>query len=492
MRRNIYQAAQKFSGIPGFQSPFTLSRSKGGWRAVHRELVERFDKHVLSEAEGLSTNGFKVTKQDILVTVTAQYSQAKIYYGWIITGAVFINLAMAYGAQYSFGVLFPSLLQEFGWTRQSVAGAFSLYTFMYSTLGILLGRWSDRFGPRIVLVFGSLCLGAGIGLISQVQSPWHLYVFYGLLASWGMSATYFTANPTVVKWFIRKRGLALGLAQSGLGLGIIAIPPFCGALLAQFGWRPACIVLGGAVFLVLLGMSFFLVGHPEKMGLRPDGPLTGGQSSSSTMGEGNLFQETSYSPSEAMRTRSFWILNAIFFCTWVFVFLPLVHLVVFALDIGLSQKAAFAALGGLGAGSTIGRLTMGFLSDRIGRKAALAVNLALQAFCWFWIMGTSTGWMLFFFAVLFGFSYGGVSAIFPAIVGDYFGRLQAASVIGAIFTIAGISSAIGPVAAGMIYDWTRSYQPAFLLGGVTNLLALALVFASHPPGKGTRDADERR
>src|SRR5512138_3014862 len=145
----------------------------------------------------------------------ARAPKKKFFYGWIITGVVSLNLAMAYGAQYSFGVFFPSLIEEFRWNRQSLAGAFSLYTFMYSTLGFFLGRLTDRLGPRVILICGSICLGMGIGLISQVSAPWHLYVIYGLFASWGMSAAYITANPIVVKWFILKRGLAVGLAQSG-------------------------------------------------------------------------------------------------------------------------------------------------------------------------------------------------------------------------------------------------------------------------------------
>jgi len=92
-------------------------------------------------------------------------------------GIVFINLGMAYGAQYIFGVLFSSLIEEFNWNRQSLAGVFSLYTFMYSTLGAILGQWTDRFGPRIVLIFGSACLGRGIRLISQVEAIWHIYIF---------------------------------------------------------------------------------------------------------------------------------------------------------------------------------------------------------------------------------------------------------------------------------------------------------------------------
>ena len=413
-------------------------------------------------------------------------SKKKLFYGWVITGVVFLNLAMAYGAQYSFGVFFPSLIEEFGWNRQSLAGAFSLYAFMYSTLGVFLGRWSDRSGPRIVLIFGSICLGSGIGLISQVKAPWHLYVVYGLLASWGMSAAYMTANPTVVKWFVEKRGLALGLAQSGLGIGIILIPPLTGWMINAFGWRQACIILGGAVGIVLFSTAFLLVGHPEKMGLLPDGREENppGKPLGSFQPEvipPKIYQEVSWSAAEAIHTKSFWVLTALFFCTWLFVFLPLVHLVIFAMDIGLSKEAAVTALSVLGGFSALGRLGMGFISDRIGRKRAMMVNLGLQVFSWLWIMAATSSWMLIVFAAVFGFSYGGVNAVFPAIVGDYFGRLKAASIIGAIFTIAGSAAAVGPLVGGYIFDLTQRYQLAFLMGALTNLLSLILLFLSQPP-----------
>ena len=405
----------------------------------------------------------------------------KIFYGWTITGVVFINLAMAYGAQYSFGVLFPFLLEEFNWTRQSLAGAFSLYAFLYSFLGVFLGRWADRHGPRVVLMGGSLCLGMGIGLISQVKAPWQLYLFYGFLASWGMSAAYMTSNPTIVKWFIERRGMALGIAQSGQGIGITFIPPITGALISAFGWRPACIVLGAAVFVVLFTTSFFLIGYPEKVGLLPDGRGTQPLKRAGTRKEDTFTDEVSWSAAQAIHTKSFWVLTVLFFFTWLFIFLPLVHLVIFALDLGLSRKSAFLALGFLGGSSTIGRLIMGTVSDRIGRKRTLGMNLFLQALSWFWIMGTQSAWMLFLFAIIFGFSYGGVAAVFPAIVGDYFGRLKVASVIGAIFTIGGVSAAFGPLVGGYIYELTQSYQLAFLMGGLTNLFALILLLISQPP-----------
>jgi MFS family permease len=410
-------------------------------------------------------------------------SPKKLFYGWVITGLVFINLGMAYGAQYSFGVLFPSLIEEFGWNRQSLAGAFSLYTFMYSILGALLGQLTDRFGPRIVLIFGSACLGMGIGLISQVKTVWHIYVFYGLLASWGMSATYITANPTIVKWFIEKRGLALGLAQSGQGMGIIFIPPLIGAQISTFGWRPACIILGGLVFIVLFTTSFFLIGEPEKIGLQPDGRQNKPLAKSWSTTQKSIDQEYKWSVAEAIRTQSFWVLTSLFFCTWLFIFLPLVHLVIFAMDMNLSKEVALIALSVLGGFAILGRLTMGFISDRIGRKKTLMINLCLQIFSWLWIIVTTKIWMLLLFTTVFGFSYAGITAVFPAIVGDYFDRFKAASIIGAMFTIAGSAAAMGPLVGGYLYDLTKSYQLAFLLGALTNLLSLILLFISKPPKK---------
>jgi len=416
--------------------------------------------------------------------------EKNFFYGWIITGIVSLNLAVAYGAQYSFGVLFPALTGEFNWERQSIAGAFSLYTLMYSALGFYLGRLTDRLGPRLILICGSLCLGLGIGLISWISAPWHLYAAYGLLASWGMSAVYVTANPIVVKWFIIRRGLAVGLAQSGLGIGIILDPPLTGYLIAAFGWRIACMVLGSSVFLVLFITSFYLIGPPELIGQAPDGIGRGpGDERQDPFWEATLKEET-WTVREAMRTKSFWVLTAIFFCTWLFVFLPLVHLVIFALDIGLSRESALVALGFLGGASALGRIVMGAFSDRVGRKTALGISLTLQGFSWLWILGTSNAWMLILFGCVFGLSYGGVSSIFPSIIGDYFGRLRAASVIGAIFTLSGIATAVGPVVGGYLYDLTHTYRLAFILGALTNFLALSLVIISKPPGKKAVNGNE--
>ena len=191
---------------------------------------------------------------------------------------------------------------------------------------------------------------------------------------------------------------------------------------------------------------------------------------------------------QALRTGSFWLLNTIFLLGWIFIFFPLVHLVILVEDLGLSRETAYFALALLGIFSNLGRIGLGFLSDRVGRKLMLALSLALQVFSWAWLVYTHTPWMLYTFAVVFGFSYGGLGANFPAITGDYFGRRNAAALIGAILTVSGWASAVGPWLGGMIHDLTHSYQLLFQLAALSNFLGLILIFFSKPPRKAaTRD-----
>lgn len=408
------------------------------------------------------------------------HQRPRFFYGWIITGLVFLNLATAYGAQYSFGVFFPSMIEEFKWSRQDLAGAFSLYCLLYNFLGLFLGKLADRFGPRRVLIAGSILLGGGISLISQVKVPWHIYVVYGFLASLGMSASYMTGSPTIVKWFIEKRGVALGISLSGMGFGIICFPPLTGLLISAFGWRVACILLGLTVFLILFTCALFLVSHPEKMGQNPDGKPHSSLPEAPYPSSGPE-AEINLTMAQALRTGSFWILNIVFFLGWVFIFFPLVHLVILAADLGLSRESAFFALALLGLFSNAGRLGLGAISDQLGRKPMLILSLALQAVSFVWLIFTHTPSMLYAFAVIFGFSYGGLGANFPAITGDYFGRRHAGSLIGAILTISGWASAVGPWIGGWIYDMTHSYQLAFVLAALSNSLGLVLIFFSNPP-----------
>ena len=399
----------------------------------------------------------------------------KLFYGWVVVGGAFVVLFMAYGTQYAFGVFFAALLDEFGWSRASLSGIFSLYAFLYCVLGLLAGRLTDLWGPRVVIAMGGVFLGVGLAGMSRVSALWHPYLFYGIVAALGMSTAYVPCNATVVKWFVRRRGLALGVATSGGSLGTFALPPAAAALVGALGWRWAYVLFGAGIFLMLNLVATVMRRDPEGLGLSPDGGPRAATATRSSPAE------VQWPFRLAIRTGAFWLIFGIFTATWIPVFIPLVHLVPFARDLGIPPLVGATVVSALGIAATVGRLVLGAISDKIGRKPALALVIALQAaaFLGFTLVGGLSS--LYLVAVVFGFSYGAVSTLFPAIVGDFFGREQAGSLVGFLFALAGSMAAWGPLVAGAIHDATGAYTQAFLLSAASNGVALVLLTLARPP-----------
>lgn len=395
------------------------------------------------------------------------------FYGWTIVAAAFSVLFIAYGAQYSFGIFFNALLDEFGWSRSSLAGAFSLYAFGYCVFGFPAGRLTDHWGPRIVISVGAVFLASALAGMALVTQLWQPYVLYGLVAALGMGTAYVPCNSTVVKWFTRRRGLAVGLASSGGSVGTFVLPPIAQLLVAAVGWRSAYVIFAAAVLAILTSVGAIMRRDPESMGLHPDGDAAAPRDAIAGAGEWPL--------SRAVRTPTFWLLGATFTATWIPVFIPLVHLVPFTRDLGYSPLVGAWSVSMLGAAAVAGRLVMGPLSDRIGRRPTLAVAMVLQAIAFGGFASAHALPALFLSAAAFGYSYGTISTLFPAMVGDFFGRGAAGALVGFLFMLAGSMAAWGPLGAGAIYDATGSYTAAFVLAAALNAVALGLLAATRPP-----------
>jgi len=398
----------------------------------------------------------------------------RVYYGWVIVGGAFLVLFLAYGAQYAFGVFFAALLDEFGWSRTGLSGVFSLYAFLYCAFGLVAGQLTDRWGPRIVIALGGIFLGAGLVGMSRVRELWHPYVLYGVVAALGMSTAYVPCNATVVKWFVARRGLAVGVASSGGSLGTFALPPLAHLLVSALGWRWAYVAFGVGILVVLNLVATVMKRDPEVLGLAPDGRARAAPAASAKAA-------AEWPLRRAIRTAAFWTLFGVFATTWIPVFIPLVHAVPFALDLGVSPLLASTVVSALGIAAVFGRLVMGGVSDLIGRRSALAISLTLQGLAFLGFAAVGALAALYLVAVAFGFSYGAVSTLFPAILGDFFGGEQAGSLVGFLFALAGSMAALGPVGAGAIYDATGRYTWAFLLSAALNGAALLLLTLARPP-----------
>jgi MFS family permease len=397
----------------------------------------------------------------------------RLHYGWVVVAAGFTVMFLAYGVQYGFGVFFASLTAEFGWSRASLAGVFSLYAGTYSFTGLLAGRLTDRWGPRRVVALGGVLLGVGLGLSGTVRSLPPLYATY-FVAALGMSTAYVPCSSTAVRWFTARRGTAVGIVMAGAGVGVLVCPRLIAGLIEHVGWRAAYGVLGATLALALGALSRLLVREPAVRGLSPYGGSPPDAGPDCPAGP-------SWTVGQALRHRSFLRLAAVYLTTWIPVFLAPVHLVPLAQDLGLPTTVGALALSALGGGSLAGRLSMGAASDVVGRRAALGISLALQALSFVGLALPSGAPSLLAAAAVYGFAYGAVTALMPAIVADFFGPAHAGSLVGLIFGIAGPTAALGPVIGGWVFDVTRSYAWAFGGAAALNVLALALLAFARPP-----------
>ena len=403
----------------------------------------------------------------------------KLFYGWIVAGSASGIMLLAYGAQYSFGVFFSAMLGDLGWSRAGLAGVFSLYGFVYVALSFWSGRLTDRLGPRTVVALGGLCLGAGMILVSRIQSPWQLYLAYGVVAGVGMSAAYVPCNATVVKWFVRRRGLAVGIVGGGASLGIAVFPLLAEALIGRFGWRTSYLLFGVAIAVLLNLLARWLVRDPASRDLDPDGETPAGYVKSDRgVDEGT--DEVSWTLPEARRTLPFWLLTGVMFLSLFSIPSAYVHLPQHAIDLGLGvPRSTFLAMVGLFA--LLGNLSLGPLADWLGRRGALLVSIGLGTAAFAGLATADDAVGLYLASASFGFYYGTYASLFPAVVGDFFGRQHTGSLAGFIFAFGSLSSAVGPVATGLIADRTGSYTTAFLCATAVNGLAMLLLALARPP-----------
>lgn len=417
-------------------------------------------------------------------------SPPRLFYGWIVTACAFCVLFLTYGVQYSFGVFLPAMLDELGWQRASIAGAFSLYSMMYSGCSLISGRLTDSRGPQFVIALGGILLGLGIIATSRMSATWHMYVFYGLIASLGMSTAYIPCNTTVVKWFQRKRGLALGLASSGSSCGILTCPPLASHLIAQWGWRPVYCAFGITILLLLNVVARFMVRSPELLGLAPDGDPPAPTTRTSALPATHTGDPTHHADvvvsigwtlQQAWRLPSFWLLFVVFIIMLLTVPVPFVHIVAYARDLGFSPTQGALAVSVMGFCAFAGSLSLGPLSDRIGRKQGLVISLILQVVAFLLFFSAQSLGQVYSGAAAFGFFYGSMATLFPALIGDYFGRLHAGAIAGFLFAGAGILGAWGPMIAGYLRDTSGSYHVAFASGIATSVVALGLFICTPKP-----------
>jgi MFS family permease len=408
-----------------------------------------------------------------------------IFYGWIVVACVFVILLLAFGSAYTFSTFFESLQMEFGTSRSSISFVFSIAGFLYFSLSALSGQIADRFGSRRVIIFGVIVISISLLLSSRARTMWQIYAAYSLGIGIGIGFAYAPSMGVVQRWFVKRRGLASGLAVAGIGLGTLGMPVFSAALIHWSNWRTAYLAMSILVFICGVIAAVIISESPEKRGLVPDGEEV-------EVGAGDAPPETfkpkatstrEISLKDALRTKPFWLLYAGSFSFGLGLFIPFVHLIPFSNDLGLPNSTGVMLFSLIGVGSLLGRFLLGSIADKLGRRLSLALMYAGAAAIFAWWLVAANAWQLAVFAFIFGASYGGYVAILPAVTADYFSGPNISGIIGMIYTSVAVGNLIGPTVAGLIFDLLQSYTIPILASMITSLLAAVGVFVLEEPVK---------
>lgn len=392
--------------------------------------------------------------------------------GWWVVAGAFTVTFVGFGSAYTFSTFVHALQTEFGASRGSVALVFSIAGFLYFGLGVISGPLADRWGARRLAIAGMVLVSMGLALAGLASSLSQVYLAYSLGIGLGVGLSYVPVLGAVQQWFVRQRGLASGLAVSGIGVGTLILPPVATMFIDAWGWRNAYFALGGLA-LIGVAMACLIESDPSRRGLSPDGDLPVPSSAKNPATGATL--------REALKSRRFVSLYvACLICSFG-VFVPFVHLVPYATDHGVSTSSAVLLVGAIGVGSTAGRFFLGGVADRIGRRTALVwafigMAVALAA----WVLCT-TLWSLMVFALVYGVFYGAWVAILPAVVMDFFGGRSISSIIGALYTSVAFGTLIGPTAVGYAFDATGSYFLPILAGACANVVAAVIVAVTSKP-----------
>ncbi|MDD4226042.1 MAG: OFA family MFS transporter [Mariniphaga sp.] len=385
--------------------------------------------------------------------------------GWTITyAALGINLFL--GLLYAWGVFQKALVNDWGWSNTTASLPYTVSAAIFAFMMIFAGRAQDLFGPRIIVFIGGLIFGTGLILSGFATSPVVMILTFGVMGGVGIGVGYSATTPCAIKWFDPSRkGLISGIVVSGVGLAPVYIAPLTAYLLNIYGIRETFIILGVSAIVVISLLSLILRNPPAGYVPAP---------ANKTMRQ-NTSTGQNYSWQEILRKRSFYFLWTIYLLAATAGLMLIAHIASIA-QTQAGWKAGFVLVVILAVFNALGRVSMGFLSDRIGRKVSLLVVFMLQAVNMFIFTYYNSIPLLITGAAIAGLSYGSLFALFPAATADYFGMKNLGVNYGLVFTGWGIAGVIGPILGGLVVDQTGTYTISYLVSAVLLIIGSIMVF----------------
>lgn len=403
---------------------------------------------------------YTTTKSSWLISILP------FFYGWVILGAGTLGLIMMAPSQtFTVSVFIDFFITDLGISRTNISLIYGLATLGGSLMLPITGRLVDRYGARRIVLVVAFALGLACLGMSRGQGVVTIFIGLVALRFSGFGSLQLVSNNVIAQWFIRQRGLAMGLAGLSLAIALVVFPALTEYLHGQFGWRGAWVVLGFLVWGVMLPAGWlFFRDKPELYGLRPDGdhqPLAEVDQSQAN--------EENWTLTEARQTNAFWIFAAALSTMAILLGGLVFHQLSLFEVRGLSRETAIGAFKMMALFTIVSNLGMGHLLDRFSARLLLTLTLFLLAIPMVLVQVMTTPAQAFTYSALLGLAGGSFRVIDSAVWAKYYGRLHLGAIRGA--TMIGVigGTALGPYPLGLSLDKLGSYSPV-----LTGLLVLPL------------------
>jgi MFS family permease len=395
------------------------------------------------------------------------------YWGWVLVWTLGVTTTISYGTtQYFFSVLVVPMQRELGWSRALISGALSVALLVAGLIAVPIGRLVDRRGARLPMAMGSLLGAIGLALAALVREPWQLYAVWSGVLAVSMAQTFYPVTFTVVaNWFHRRRGSALALLTLVGGLASPIFIPLGGVLVERIGWRATLVAFAALQLAVAVPAHALVVRrHPEDLGLLPDGE---------TVDQGRE-PRADAALREAVRALPFWTLTTAFALGLLAHSVILTHQVAYLIGRGFDPVVAASLAGLLGVASLPGRYLLNRVSERLSPQALLAGCYVAEA-AGVVLLGSGSPLLVWGYVAIYGAAFGAISPLRASTMADQFGRRAYGAITAVSGIPAAVGAAVGPIAAGAVYDRLGSYGPALALTAVSFLLsAFALALTPRP------------
>jgi MFS family permease len=395
-----------------------------------------------------------------------------LFYGWVVVGAAFVSHFLNYGTLVvAFGLFLPAMAEGLSVSRATLSTTFGLARLVSAAVAPAFGVLVDRRGPRLLTVIGTIFLAAGALILAGAHTRWHVVLGYAVvMAIGGVALGELSADATVTRWFVRRRGRALAVATMGLSAAGIVIPIPLAYAITRFGWRGAWIMIAAAVLALGTAAAIAMRGRPEDHGLTADG-----------VAAADAPREASLTARQALRTPAFWLLVVGTNLGGLALFGVNIHLFSYLGDRGLPPATAAAVVTLLYVLHTAAKPLWGLIAERVHVRHCIAACYAGGGAGILILLMSPTFAAVLAFTVIYGLTRGAQSFVTSLAWAEYFGRDAQGAIRGLAAPARFIASAAGPVLGGWLYDRTGSYEGALLAFALAFLLGGGVAAAARAP-----------